>query len=190
MSINFLHLSMIISGGITLLFAAGVVFAKKPLNSALCLIVTFFMLAANYALLRADLIAVLQILVYAGAIMVLVVFALMLLGPAANAEEPRTLLSKLILLALGLIFAALIFAFFAFLPDVPASFSFNEQFVGDIKSFGTVLFTKYLWAFEITGILLLATTIGVTILAKEPKRPLPPGRGLRAKQTAEIEEEE
>jgi NADH-quinone oxidoreductase subunit J len=189
MTISLAEIAMILCGGLTLLSALGVVFARKPLHSALWLIVTFFLLAVNYALLRADFVAVLQVLIYAGAIMVLVIFVIMLIGPASDAEERRPLSFKIFLFLMMLWFVTLVLGILMSAPGVVSDLRLNNQFVGDIKSFGKVLFTKYLWAFEITGILLLATTIGVTLLAKEPKRVLPPGRGLKAKQVEEQEDD-
>ena len=78
---------MYIFGFLTLLSAAGVIFARKPLNSALCLVATLFLVAVHFALLGSDMLAVLQVLVYAGAIMVLVIFVIMLLGTAAEVAE-------------------------------------------------------------------------------------------------------
>ena len=144
MNVNFLHLAMILFGCLTVSSALGVIVTKKPLHSALWLVITFFMLAVNYGLLRADFIAVLQLVVYAGAIMVLVIFTLMLLGPKVNAEESETKSFKVWLLLVLLVFACLIIGFFSLESSVLENFKFNQNFIGDIQAFGRLLFSRYL----------------------------------------------
>ena len=176
-----MEITLYILGALTVLSAGAVVLSKKPLNSAIWLIITFCLLAANYVVLNATFIAVLQILIYAGAIMVLVIFVIMLLGSAADAKDSSPVFSYLFVLfliaclavGLGLMFISTNWSLNASVEVVsPAG----------IKVFGQLLFTKYVFAFELVGALILAATIGAVLLAQEPKRKLPAGRGLRAKQ--------
>ena len=164
--------------------AAGVVFAKNPLNSALCLVATLMLVAVHFAFLQAEFLAVLQVLIYAGAIMVLVIFVIMLLG----VENESNIDVKRPLSYFGAAATAVFLGVFFYLVSrgeafqgarAPAQLS---QDFGGVKQVGTLLFTKYLFAFELISLLLLAGIIGSVVLASEAKRPLPPGRGLKAKQ--------
>ena len=186
-----MNIWMYIFGVLTILSGCCVVAVQKPLHCAMWLIVTFFMLAADYALLCADFIAVLQVLVYAGAVMVLVVFVLMLLGPTAEAEGEVFKLKNGVALFLVCAFAALIGAMLILSRVVSSTNLFlPADVVGSIKPFGQLIFTRYIYAFELASVLILAAAIGAVLLAKEPRRGLAPGRGLRAKhsQNAEIED--
>ena len=176
--------AMFIFGVLTVLSACGVVFSVKSLHCALWLVVTLFLVAVHFALIGADFIAALQILVYAGAIMVLVIFVIMLLGLNEQGEPRRFDVSTyLAVVVTGTFVGLLMFmvkhpASFGAFPDLPSA-----PVAGDPASVGYVLFTRFLYPFEVTSVLLLAAIIGATVVAYEPKRPLPPGRGLKAKQT-------
>lgn len=172
----------LIFGILTVISASGVIFARRPLNSALCLIATLFLVAVHYALLGAQFVATLQILVYAGAIMVLVIFVIMLLG----LEEENTKVSSIVYLffatAVTAIFiAVVVYASLNFLdfssPDV-----LTAQFSGTVEEVGRILFVKMIYPFEIVSVLLLVAILGAVTLAQDKKRTLPKGRGLRAKQ--------
>ena len=176
-----MEITLYILGALSVFCAGAVVLSKKPLNSAIWLIITFCLLAANYAMLNATFLAVLQILIYAGAIMVLVIFVIMLLGPAADAKDTSPMFSYLFVMyliaclavGLGLMFVSSNWSLVTAREVAP---------LAGIKEFGQLLFTKYVFAFELVGALILAATIGAVLLAHESKRKLPVGRGLRAKQ--------
>lgn len=176
-------LASIIFGAITLISALGVVAARKPLNSALWLIGTLFSVAVHFALLEAHFLAAMQILIYTGAIMVLVIFVIMLLG--TNGEIETSISRKTLAISgvlVGLFLSVLLASFG--LGDT-ASRPAPEGF-GTIESVGWQLFSSYLFQFEIVSVLLLAAIISATILVREKKRPLPPGRGLSAMRTGEL----
>lgn len=177
---------MILFGLLTVISALGVVLARAPLNSSLWLVMTFFLIAAHYALLGADFLAAIQILVYAGAIMVLVVFVIMLLGADSDVSEGASGLTKIAgALAAFTLFAAIAYAVSVGLPQ---EFIEPGAVVGDAKALGNVLYTEFLLPFEIAGLLILAATIGAVVLGTDKKRPLKPGRGLSATR-ARIEKE-
>ena len=173
---------------LTVISALGVVLAQKPLNSALALVVTLFLVAAHFALMGAHFVAAIQVLVYAGAIMVLVIFVIMLLGVTGELDKShlRSAGTLLLTCASGGFIAVLTFG----LPNgiaTPAAQSdsmsaLGAAGLGNTEAFGQVMFSRFLFPFELTSVLLLAGIIGAVILALEPKRPLPAGRGLRAKQ--------
>lgn len=176
--------AMLIFGVLTVLAAAGVVFSQKSINSALCLVLTLFLIAVHYALLGADFVAVLQVMIYAGAIMVLVIFVIMLLGLNEKGEKGRLgLTAFLSALTAGVFIALLMYTtkFPSLLPEHVSSTA--EKFSGSPQAVGAVLFTKFLYPFEIVSLLLLAAIIAAVVLTYEPKRALPQGRGLKAKQS-------
>ena len=102
--------AMLLFGLLTVVAAAGVVFSRRTISSALCLVATFFLMSSHYAMLGADLIAALQVMVYAGAIMVLVVFVIMLLGLRESAGSEKLVLRHYVsVVFLGLFVAVLFF---------------------------------------------------------------------------------
>src|SRR5437660_209491 len=160
-------LLFILFAGLAVGCAISMVAQRNPLYSAISLIGVFVSLACLYVTLAAPFIAAVQVLVYAGAIMVLVVFVIMLL----NVEEPERQplrLRSLIPIAVGL--AAILFAEAAFIiyfvqasPSTPTR---NISDIGLTSSIGTGLFTAYLLPFEITSILLLMAIVGAMTLAR------------------------
>jgi NADH-quinone oxidoreductase subunit J len=174
-----------ILGVLTVLCSIGVVCSKKPLNSALFLVMTLFLVAAHFAVQQAHFLAAVQVLVYAGAIMVLVVFVIMLLGLDSDEVGNSHWLFRLSASAAVAGFLAIL----ALVVKLGGANVFDKVIVdagfGETKMLGEVLFTKFLFPFELISVLLLSAIIGSVVLAKEAKRGLPKGRGLKAKQTPE-----
>jgi len=140
---------------------------RSPLVSAIYLIANFFALAALYLLLRAQLLAVLQIVVYTGAIMVLVIFVIMLLNLGNEARtrarvDPRT--GVTFVLAAGflaeIVYAVLTRGGAGRPPGAP------PESLGTVESMGDALFGKFLLPFEVTSLLLLAAILGAVVLAR------------------------
>jgi NADH-quinone oxidoreductase subunit J len=148
-----------------LLAAAGVVVAKSPVYAAMNLVAAFFCMAGIYVLLVAHLIAFMQILVYAGAVMVLFLFVIMLLSVHEDFGYARPRVMQWLggAGAIGL-FGLLIAAAFSVaggsVRSLPADF-------GTVKAVGTVLYTQYLLPFEATSLLLLVAIVGSVVVAKE-----------------------
>jgi NADH-quinone oxidoreductase subunit J len=162
-------IAFFVFAGIALGCAGAVVLQKNPLYSAISLIGVFIALASLYVMLASPFIAAVQILVYAGAIMVLVVFVIMLL----NVEED--LFSTKRLKSLGTVGAVMGFAlaaqtFFIFyavnraLPNHPAAT--DNPTMGLPFEIGKSLFTEYLLPFEATGVLLLMAIVGAMMLSR------------------------
>jgi len=147
--------------------AVGMIVAQKPVTSAVCLVAVMFCLAVLFALLSAHLIAALQILVYAGAIMVLFLFVIMLM----NLREKEGLMSAHLkkvqmagVLALG---APLLWVMSTAKMFVGTGGDVRDMAeFGATKGVGTLLYTKYLLPFEIASILLLAALVGAVVLTK------------------------
>jgi len=146
-----------------------VVTCKNPINSALSLIMTFFCLATYYVMLDAPFMAAVQVMVYAGAIMVLMVFTIMLLNIRVDATKKH---SHKVVLGSILGFFTLINTLFvvirskAAVPTGPYSGEMIKK-LGHTELVGKEIFTNFLLPFEITSILLLVAIVGAVILAKK-----------------------
>jgi NADH-quinone oxidoreductase subunit J len=150
--------------------AVAMVTRRNPLKSVLLLIVNFFCIAIIYLLLHAQFIAVIQVIVYAGAIMVLFLFVIMLLNlDDEKTEEKRVTPRSVIAYALS---AAILIEILIGLglPFAGTTKLINHEKaieIGTVESIGRSLFTQYLFPFEITSALLLAAIVGVIVLAKK-----------------------
>jgi NADH-quinone oxidoreductase subunit J len=162
-----LTLLFILFAGLAVGCAIAMVAQRNPLYSAISLIGVFISLASLYVMLAAPFIAAVQVIVYAGAIMVLVVFVIMLLN--VEEEEHRVMRPRFLIPA-ALVMAAVLFAEAAFIiyfvGDSRSTPSTNASDVGLTMSIGTGLFTKYLLPFEITSLLLLMAIVGAMSLAR------------------------
>jgi len=160
-------LLFILFAGLAVGCAISMVAQRNPLYGAISLIGVFISLACLYVTLAAPFIAAVQVIVYAGAIMVLVVFVIMLLNVEEGERQPLRLRS-LVPIAVGLagiLFAEAAFIIF-FVQASPATPTRNISDVGLTSSIGAGLFTTYLLPFEITSILLLMAIVGAITLAR------------------------
>ncbi|HXG37402.1 MAG TPA: NADH-quinone oxidoreductase subunit J [Bacteroidota bacterium] len=142
---------------------------RNPVIAALYLILNFFCLGGLYLTLNAQFIAVIQILVYAGAIMVLFVFVIMLL----NLGDEQRLAEKISLrkifaagLSAALLMEVIYIVGFVDLGMPPGDLHRGVE-IGTVENIGKELFTTYLFPFEVTSILLLAAIVGAVVLAKK-----------------------
>jgi NADH-quinone oxidoreductase subunit J len=157
--------------GFAIMCAISMVYHKNPLYSAISLVGVFISLSCIYVTLAAPFIAAVQILIYAGAIMVLVVFVIMLL----NLEEDQPLNRLRYLYALGgglglVLLAQTMFIFYAVMraPNVAAD---QTQTPGNTLGLGQAMYTEYLLPVEIVGVLLMMAIIGAVILARRLSQP-------------------
>jgi NADH-quinone oxidoreductase subunit J len=159
-----LVLLFILFGGFAIGCAINVVAQRNPLYCAISLIGVFMSLACLYLMLAAPFLAAVQIIVYAGAIMVLVVFVIMLLNVE---EEERRYRRMGFLVPAAVVLAGLMIAEIAFiLWSVDPNPTLPESGIGLTASIGAQLFTTYLLPFEITSILLLMAIVGAMTLAR------------------------
>ncbi|MEP0006951.1 MAG: NADH-quinone oxidoreductase subunit J [Balneola sp.] len=147
--------------------ALAMVINKNVVNSALFLVINMVSLAGIYLLLNAQFLAVIQILVYAGAIMVLFLFVIMLL----NVEDEEKLFDKFrvkyfLAFILGAAVVGQIFYSIAGVTDMLPEISSNMAEIGTVEAAGDVLYTKYLLPFEMTAILLTAAVVGALMVAQ------------------------
>ncbi len=146
--------------------AVFVVTNKSPMNGALFLIVTLFTVAANYVLLTAEFLAAVQIIVYAGAIMVLIIFVVQLIGFQPVKDSILQKQTPFALVVVSLVFVQIAFFTLRSLPELTSEAPLAEQTLDHAASFSRILFTKYLVPFEIASVLLLVAIIGTVLLAQ------------------------
>lgn len=153
----------ILFGAIAVCGAIMVVTRKSPMASALYLILTLFAVAALFVLRQAHFLAAVQVIVYAGAVVVLFVFVIMLINvPEDRLPVERATTTRVLgVIAAGFfVLESAVLARRYWMPKGPAAE------VGTVEAVGRALFTDYLLAFEITSVLLLAAVIGAIALAK------------------------
>jgi NADH-quinone oxidoreductase subunit J len=161
---------------IAVVFALVVVLHRNPVVGALSLVASFFALAVMYVLLEAPFVAALQVIVYAGAIMVLFLFVIMLLNLQHVAEPPTRPIQQFLgyvscaFFGIGLVYYIVKYAVVTKLPDT--------QFQADARAIGIRMFEAYVFPFEMVSILLLAAIVGALVLS-----------GRAAGQRAKIGEE-
>ena len=167
-------LLFVLFGAMAVGCALAMVAQRNPLYSAISLIGVFVSLACLYVTLQAPFIAAVQVIVYAGAIMVLVVFVIMLLNVE---EEVRRPVRLHFLIPLGVFLAAVLIAEAAFILKLPGPASRMDALaqrpsdVGLTASIGTGLFTEYLLPFEVTSVLILMALVGAITLARRTATP-------------------
>lgn len=152
---------------------------KNPIHSALWMIVTFFAVAVIYLLLNAQFIAVAQVMVYAGAIMMLILFVIMLvhMEKGEEAEEARGKIPRspkmrvagaliTVILFVEVLFGALFYRMTGREGDYTTE---AVNTTGNVKTMGSLLYGQYLFPFEIASILLLVGIVGAVVIAKRKK---------------------
>lgn len=159
----------ILFGGLALvavISAVAMVVSRKAVYSALFLVLNFLAVAVIYLLLNAAFIAVIQVTVYAGAIMVLFLFVIMLLGSEQAAVGRDVPNQTWMAVVLGLALAGLLVFAFINQGDLGTSLPAVGEGFGSPGSVGEALFKEYLIPFEITSILLLAAMVGAIVLTR------------------------
>ena len=141
-----------------------VVFTKNAVYSVLCLIITFFAIAGHYLLLNAQFLAAVHIIVYAGAIMVLFLYVIMMLNQNKDTEPKKhPYLMVISVIAAGLLMLTMVGTVQS--AELPGSTIADAQ-VGTIEKLGQVLFTDFLLPFEVSSILFLAAMVGAVLIGK------------------------
>ena len=150
--------------------AVGVVLSDHPVHSALSLVGTLFGIAVLFIAQDAEFLAAVQIIVYAGAIVVLFLFVIMLLGVDRTEDlrvEPLAGQRVGAAVAAGLLFAGLSALVVAgSITGKPSTAAPNDTETSNVTQLAELLFTRYLWAFEITSVLLVIGVVGAVVLAR------------------------
>jgi NADH-quinone oxidoreductase subunit J len=155
------------------LFSAGavlasvmVLMAKKPIHSVLYLTIAFLAIAGHLILLNAQFVAIVNVIVYAGAIMVLFLFTVMLLNLNLQEEHRKTFIVRLAaVITSGLLFITLTGAIKK--ADIIYNHFKVETQIGMVKDLGKILFSEFRLPFEISGILFLSAMVGAVMLGKK-----------------------
>jgi NADH-quinone oxidoreductase subunit J len=156
---------------VTVIFGAAVVINRNPVASALSLVVSFLGLAALFMSLNAYFIGIIQVLVYAGAVMVLFLFIIMLLDFRAEKARQINWLALAGGLAVALVLLDQIFSVVSHFGIAQKPFSpLPATTIDDVQNIGTALFRNYNLPFQIVGVLVLVATIGVVLLSKREPR--------------------
>ena len=158
----------IVLAPLSVVAALGMVLSRHAVYSALLLVVNFFCLAAFYVFLQAQFLAAVQVIVYAGAVMVLFLFVLMLLGISREDVLHETIRGQRPAAAIlvALLLAGTIVALFLH-PFRGAGVDLTQVAQNDnVRAIGRLLFTRYVFAFEATGLLLVVAAVGALVLGK------------------------
>jgi len=145
--------------------ALGVILSRNPVNSVMFLILTFFAISGHYVIMNAQFLAIVNLIVYAGAIMVLFLFVIMLMNLNADVEPQK---GHLVQLA-GVISGGVLFLVVLAAIKTAASVTIDKTPVeiGLISNLGKVLFTDYVLPFEISSILFLSAMIGAVVIGRK-----------------------
>ena len=145
--------------------ALGVILSRNPVNSVMFLILTFFAISGHYILMNAQFLAIVNIIVYAGAIMVLFLFVIMLMNLNADVEPQKGQLVQLAGVISGGVLFLVVLA--AIKSAAPQAMDKTSTDIGLITNLGKVLFTKYVLPFEISSVLFLSAMIGAVVIGKK-----------------------
>jgi NADH-quinone oxidoreductase subunit J len=160
-TISFILLSLLAVFSAIMMLAS-----KSPVKSILWLIVVFFAISGHYILLNAQFLAVVNIIVYAGAIMVLFLFVVMLMNLNAESEPPKNHRLQFIgVISGGSLLLVLLSALMNIKQTHPVMMAAGGA--GLIKTLGTVLFTNYVLPFEISSVLFLSALVGAVVIGKK-----------------------
>src|SRR5690349_15977695 len=156
---------------LTVIFGAGVVVNRNPVASALSLVVSFLGLAALFISLDAFFVGIIQVLVYAGAVMVLFLFIVMLLNLQAEERRRINWLASAGGIGVTLILLVQICSVIGHFQAAGQTFPpMSRSTTDDVRNIGALLFHNYNLPFQIVGVLVLVATIGVVLLSKREPR--------------------
>ncbi|MFY8107637.1 MAG: NADH-quinone oxidoreductase subunit J [Bacteroidia bacterium] len=157
-----------ILSALSIVSALFVVFSRSPIYSVLSLIVCFFSIAGHYVMLNAQFLAIVHIIVYAGAIMVLMLFTVMLLNLNKSTEPHKTNLTKIMaIVSGGLLMLTLLASIKAEKLGVYQAPEVSD--IGYVQNVGMKLFTDFLLPFEISSVLFVSAMIAAVVLAKKER---------------------
>jgi len=159
---------------LTLGFAIGVILSRSPINSVLFLILTFFTISGHYLTMNAQFLAIVNIIVYAGAIMVLFLFVIMLMNLSADTEPQKNVWMKLAGTIAGGCFLIstcnIVYNAQNVSQEIAAKTALlNQGNIGLIGNLGKELFKDYLVPFEISSVLFLSAMVGAVVIGKKEK---------------------
>ncbi len=157
-----------ILSAITLATAFLTIFSKNPIHSAIYLVLCFFSIAGHYLMFNAQFLAIVHIIVYSGAIMILMLFTIMLMNLNKEDEKNKTALSRIAAaISFCLVAFVLLATFIKAQPKMAVAYTTSGQDYQSIKVLGQVLLNEYMVPFEFASVLLLVSMIGAVLLSKK-----------------------
>lgn len=154
---------------ITLSTAFLTVFSRNPIHSAIYLVICFFSIAGHYLLLNSQFLAIVHIIVYSGAIMILFLFTIMLMNLNKENEVHKPRVTRLAAVILFCLTCLVLIAIFVNSKPIVGEYDATGEDFQSIKKLGTVLLNEYMVPFEYASILLLVAMIGTVLLSKKEK---------------------
>ncbi len=145
-----------------------VVLSRNPVHSVLYLIITFFAIAGHYVLMNAQFLAAVHVIVYAGAILVLFLYVIMMLNLNETVEPHKSKWLKIAATVTGGLLMLVFVGVLRKAGDMGPGVSSDPQ-IGLVENIGKILYTDFILPFEITSILLLAAMVGAVMLGKKDK---------------------
>ena len=151
---------------VAIISALMMILDKNPVHSVLLLVVAFFAIAGHYLLLNAQFLAAVHIIVYAGAIMVLFLYVIMMLNLNSESEPHKSNLIKTAAVISGGIFLLVLVSVLKSADGLEITQTSDNQ-IGMVKTLGLVLYDKYMLPFEVSALLFLTAMIGATMIGKK-----------------------
>ncbi len=156
-----------ILSAITLATAFLTIFSKNPIHSAIYLVLCFFSIAGHYLMFNAQFLAIVHVIVYSGAIMILMLFTIMLMNLNKEDEKNKSMLTRISAVISFCLVAFVLLATFIKAQPVITEYKVSGQDYQSIKVLGQVLLNEYMVPFEFASVLLLVSMIGAVLLSKK-----------------------
>ena len=154
---------------ITLASAFLTIYSKNPIHSAIYLVICFFSIAGHYLLFNAQFLAIVHIIVYSGAFMVLFLFTIMLMNLNKEDEVHKPRITRLGAITVFILMSVILVTIFIHSKTIMGDYDVSGEDFQSIKKLGTILLNDYMVPFEFASILLLVAMIGVVLLSKKEK---------------------
>ncbi len=155
---------------ITLATAFLTIYSKNPIHSAIYLVICFFSIAGHYLLFNAQFLALVHIIVYSGAIMILFLFTIMLMNLNKEDEVHKPRITRLGAITVFIFLSAVLIAIFINSKTIMGTYESSGEDFQSIKKLGKILLNEYMVPFEYASILLLVAMIGVVLISKKEKK--------------------
>jgi len=156
-----------ILSAITLATAFLTILSKNPIHSAIYLVLCFFSIAGHYLMFNAQFLAIVHVIVYSGAIMILMLFTIMLMNLNKEDEKNKSVLTRIAAVVSFCLVAFVLLATFIKAQPVITEYKVSGQDYQSIKVLGQVLLNEYMVPFEFASVLLLVSMIGAVLLSKK-----------------------
>ena len=154
---------------ITLATAFLTIYSKNPIHSAIYLVISFFSIAGHYLLLNAQFLAIVHVIVYSGAIMILFLFTVMLMNLNKENEVHKPRITRLGAIVMFCLMCLVLIAIFINSKPIVGEYTTTGEDYQSIKVLGKVLLNEYMVPFEFASVLLLVAMIGAVLLSKKEK---------------------